>query len=61
MDGYGLPVPPCIISQADCFPHIYLDSRYAIRGTSLAAAPTLRDGTCTNLDEIASSSAFTAG
>ena len=34
------------ISQADCYPHIYLDSRYAIRGTSLAAAPTLRDGTC---------------
>ncbi len=34
------------ISQADCYPHIYLDSSYAIRGTSLAAAPTLRDGTC---------------
>ena len=34
------------ISQSDCYPHIYLDSRYGIRGTSLAAAPTLRDGTC---------------
>jgi hypothetical protein len=34
------------VSRADCYPHIYLDSRYAIRGTSLAAAPTLRDGTC---------------
>ena len=34
------------ITQANCFPHIYLDARYAIRGTSLAATPTLRDGTC---------------
>jgi len=33
-------------SQADCYPHIYLDTRYAIRGASLAADPTLRDGTC---------------
>jgi hypothetical protein len=35
-----------VISQPDCYPNIYLDSRYAIRGTSLAAAPALRDGTC---------------
>ena len=35
-------------TKADCYPHIYLDSQYAIRGTSLAAAPTVRDGACYN-------------
>jgi hypothetical protein len=35
-------------TQVDCYPHMYLDSRYAIRGTSLAAGPTVRDGTCYN-------------
>lgn len=35
-----------VISQPGCYPNVYLDSRYAIRGTSLAAVPTLRDGTC---------------
>lgn len=34
------------ISQADCYPHIYLDTRYAIRGTTLAATSTRPDGTC---------------
>jgi hypothetical protein len=34
------------ISQTGCYPHIYLDSRYAIQGASLAVASTLPDGTC---------------
>jgi len=34
------------VSQQDCYPNIFLDSRYAIRGTSLAAAPALQAGTC---------------
>lgn len=34
------------ITQADCYPHIFLDYRYAIRGTSRESASTLREGTC---------------
>jgi hypothetical protein len=34
------------ITQADCYPHIFLDSQYAIRGTSRASVSALRDGNC---------------
>lgn len=34
------------ISQADCYPNIYLDTRYAIRGASRATASSLPDSTC---------------
>jgi YD repeat-containing protein len=33
-------------TQSDCYPHIFLDSRYAIQGTSRESAATLRDGSC---------------
>lgn len=33
-------------TQAECYPYIFLDSRYAIQGTSREAAPTLSDGKC---------------
>src|SRR5712691_6874220 len=33
-------------TQSDCYPHIFLDSRYAIQGTSRESAATLRDSGC---------------
>ncbi len=33
-------------TQSECYPHIFLDSRYAIQGTSRESAATLRDGNC---------------
>ena len=33
-------------TQSDCYPHIFLDSRYAIQGTSRESAATLRDSSC---------------
>ncbi|HSE04108.1 MAG TPA: hypothetical protein VLK35_08160 [Methylomirabilota bacterium] len=33
-------------TQSDCYPHIYLDARYAIHGTSRESAAALRDGNC---------------
>lgn len=33
-------------SNADCYPHIYLDTRYAIRGASRAAVSSLPERTC---------------
>jgi len=33
-------------TQSDCYPHIFLDSRYAIQGTSRESAATLRDSNC---------------
>jgi YD repeat-containing protein len=33
-------------TQSDCYPYIFLDSRYAIQGTSRESAAALRDGSC---------------
>jgi hypothetical protein len=33
-------------TQSDCYPHIYLDSRYAIQGTSRESAAALQDRNC---------------
>jgi YD repeat-containing protein len=33
-------------TQSDCYPHVFLDSRYAIQGTSRESAATLRDRSC---------------
>jgi len=33
-------------TQSECYPHIYLDARYAIQGTSRESAGALRDGNC---------------
>jgi YD repeat-containing protein len=33
-------------TEARCYPHIYLDHRYAIHGTYAGAAPTTDDGDC---------------
>jgi hypothetical protein len=33
-------------TQSDCYPHIFLDSRYAIQGTSRESGVTLRDSRC---------------
>src|SRR5216683_1573220 len=33
-------------TQSDCYPHIFLDSRYAIQGTSRESAATLQDSSC---------------
>jgi hypothetical protein len=33
-------------TQSECYPHIFLDSRYAIQGTSRESAAAYRDGGC---------------
>jgi hypothetical protein len=33
-------------TQSDCYPHIFLDARYAIRGTSREPASALGEGSC---------------
>jgi len=48
--GLAAVLPGCATTtattQTDCYPYIFLDSRYAIQGTSRAAGAALSDGKC---------------